>query len=215
MNNRTVFLQKQKKPIFEIDNIIDDRIDDTDKCIVLKKERPIRTKNNTNTNQLTQPVKRQITENPLWNSVKTNEEQLTIIQILHHDTDADTDTDANMDFIKIVENQIKTKIRGYKAQDCEKNLYCEQSFITYKQTIGLLYESQLICFYCMKPSLLLYDYCHDSNQWTLERIENEYGHNYGNVVIACLSCNIKRKTMFYERFRSTKKICSQPIIKLS
>ena len=44
------------------------------------------------------------------------------------------------------------------------------------------------------------------NSWTLERINNDFGHNYGNLEIACLSCNIKRRTMYHERFVFTKQL---------
>lgn len=43
-------------------------------------------------------------------------------------------------------------------------------------------------------------------QWTLDRIDNDIGHYSDNVVIACLSCNLHRKTMYHERFLFTKQL---------
>ena len=43
-------------------------------------------------------------------------------------------------------------------------------------------------------------------QWSLERIENQYGHNKENVEIACLSCNLGRRTMYHERYLFTKQL---------
>jgi len=38
-------------------------------------------------------------------------------------------------------------------------------------------------------------------QWTLERINNDFGHNNDNVVIACLQCNVERRTMYQGRYQ--------------
>jgi hypothetical protein len=46
----------------------------------------------------------------------------------------------------------------------------------------------------------------EPQQWTLERMDNDFGHNEGNVVIACLSCNLRRRTMHYERYLFTKQL---------
>ena len=42
--------------------------------------------------------------------------------------------------------------------------------------------------------------CFKSNEWTIERIDNSIGHNKGNVEISCLNCNLRRRTMHYERY---------------
>jgi hypothetical protein len=39
-------------------------------------------------------------------------------------------------------------------------------------------------------------------------LDNPYGHNCENVVIACLSCNLRRRTTHFERYLSTKRICA-------
>jgi hypothetical protein len=43
-------------------------------------------------------------------------------------------------------------------------------------------------------------------QWTLERIDNDLGHNKNNVEIACLNCNLRRRTMYHERYLFTKEL---------
>ena len=53
---------------------------------------------------------------------------------------------------------------------------------------------------------LLYNESRDPLQWSIERIENEFGHNNDNVVIACLRCNLSRRTMYHERYRFTKQM---------
>jgi hypothetical protein len=53
---------------------------------------------------------------------------------------------------------------------------------------------------------ILYEHVREPKQWSLERIDNDYGHNKNNVEIACLSCNLRRKTMYHERFIFTKQL---------
>jgi hypothetical protein len=75
--------------------------------------------------------------------------------------------------------------------------------------IQLLLTSQLRCFYCREDVLLLYEIVRDPKQWTLERVYNTKGHNKDNVEICCLSCNIKRRTMYHEKYKFTKQITFQ------
>ncbi len=48
-------------------------------------------------------------------------------------------------------------------------------------------------------------------QKKIERIDNKIGHAIDNVEIACLSCNLRRRTMHHERYLLTKNI--QTVIK--
>ena len=41
---------------------------------------------------------------------------------------------------------------------------------------------------------------------SLDRIDNSIGHNKENVVIACLQCNVGRKTMHQGRYAFTKQL---------
>ena len=40
----------------------------------------------------------------------------------------------------------------------------------------------------------------------LDRINNDIGHNDSNVVIACLKCNLKRRTTDADKFKFTKQM---------
>jgi len=54
--------------------------------------------------------------------------------------------------------------------------------------------------------MVLYKSVREPKQWSVERINNDYGHNKNNVTIACLSCNLSRRTMYHERYRFTKQL---------
>ena len=41
-------------------------------------------------------------------------------------------------------------------------------------------------------------------QWSLDRIDNNIGHNRGNLVVACLECNLKRRRTNKDAFMFTK-----------
>lgn len=111
---------------------------------------------------------------------------------------------------QIVHREIKRKLDGYKRQDVEKQLYDEDAFVTLDNVVELLRTSPN-CFYCQKKVKLLYEVSRDPEQWTLERISNDAGHNFGNVEISCLSCNIRRRTMYHEKYRFTKQVQIVPL----
>jgi hypothetical protein len=69
-----------------------------------------------------------------------------------------------------------------------------------------LQTSRLCCFYCKEPAQLVYETVRDPKQWSLERIDNSFGHNAGNVEIACLACNVRRRTIYHERYLATKQM---------
>ena len=104
--------------------------------------------------------------------------------------------------------EIHRKINGYKCQDIEKNLYDLERFVDTEYVIQRLIDSQLHCYYCREDMHILYGEVRNPKQWSLERIDNEYGHNKDNVEIACLQCNLRRKTMYHERFLFTKQLGS-------
>ena len=106
-----------------------------------------------------------------------------------------------------IRRQINYKINSYKGQDVKKGLLLELDFVDYDYVLNLLIDKQLKCFYCREDVLLLYNYVRENKQWTLERIDNKIGHNRGNVEIACLLCNLRRRTMYHERYVFTKQLC--------
>ena len=150
----------------------------------------------------TKPKKKRIvTETKHWN------EHISILELSEdkqhewlHKLREDT---AQICYLK---NQIKQKINSYKYQDLKKNKYNPDTFVTLPFVLDLLTKSDLCCFYCKHSVLLWYDFSREPKQWSLERIDNAFGHNCDNVEIACLSCNLKRRCMYHERYRFTKQL---------
>jgi hypothetical protein len=105
-----------------------------------------------------------------------------------------------------IHRQINYKIHSYRSQDLKKSLYDESKFVDYTYVMELLREKQLLCFYCREPTSLMYETVREGKQWTLDRIDNSFGHNRGNVEIACLTCNLRRRTMYHERYVFTKQM---------
>lgn len=143
-----------------------------------------------------EPKKRQITETTKWKQLN---KCVTGIELLNNCNNCNTNS------AEILSQQIKHKITSYKYQDIIKQKYNSAEFINYESVIELLKECNLMCFYCGFGVELLYENVREPRQWTLERIDNTKGHNRDNVKIACLSCNLKRRTMYHERYVFTKK----------
>jgi hypothetical protein len=104
----------------------------------------------------------------------------------------------------LIISQIKTKLSSYKQQDILKKLLNEEKFITFNKTIDLLVESDLKCHYCSEFMNVVYEIVRMNKQWSLDRIDNNQGHNNGNLVISCLACNLKRRRVNKDDFFMTK-----------
>lgn len=124
------------------------------------------------------------------------EDQLTLVNDLD-----ETNTD---DATKAIFQEINKKISGYKQQDKKKGIHEEHAFIDLVDVIEKLRECELRCHYCSKEMLVLYDMTRESRQWTVDRIDNDKGHNMGNYHLACLECNLKRRRTDDEKFLLSK-----------
>ena len=100
--------------------------------------------------------------------------------------------------------EIDMKRKAYIYQDKHHEIYDPRYSITTDRIVELLVAAELLCFYCREICQVTYKEAMCRRQWTLDRVDNNYGHNDTNVVIACLDCNLKRGTMDAERFRQGK-----------
>ena len=131
----------------------------------------------------------------------THLHQFSVVSKLYMNLDNDIIENRDI-YIK----EITKKISGYKRQDIDKEIYSKDTFISLEGVIEKLLCSKLKCFYCKCDCELIYENILSKHQWTLDRIENDAGHNADNVVICCLECNLRRGTMDSGRFKYGKQL---------
>jgi hypothetical protein len=162
---------------------------------------------NTNTKDIVpkEKQKRSISKTDKWETIMKNNNYEYGVNILETLLAEETNNDLSS-ISKLVRNEINKKISGYKNQDKEKNLYDIETFIDFSYIINRMIYSQLKCYYCKENMKIIYENIRDPKQWTVERIDNKYGHNKGNIEIACLICNLRRRTIYHERYILTKQL---------
>jgi hypothetical protein len=107
---------------------------------------------------------------------------------------------------KILTKQIEKKINSYKQQDIDKKLLNNEKIINLKCIIDKLIETEIKCYYCKCEMYILYENVRDLKQWSVDRINNDLGHNIDNYVLACLDCNLKRRCKSSDKFLFTKQL---------
>jgi hypothetical protein len=112
----------------------------------------------------------------------------------------------NFDGMNDVRNEIKKKISSYVQQDKKRDIFNTKKIINFDQCLEKLVLSKLKCYYCRSEMLLMYEDKRESRQWTLDRLDNNIGHNKNNVVICCLECNLKKRRMDDHKFKFTKQL---------
>ncbi len=149
-------------------------------------------------NNVKNPQRKNVTNRKIDEHYFTYLKQIQIINSLY--------LEQSIEYEVLVKREITKKINGYKNQDILKSLLNKYKIISLEQVIEMLMESKLNCFYCHGHCELLYRDVLSKKQWTLDRIDNNLGHNHDNVVISCLECNVKRGDMDSERFKRGKEI---------
>lgn len=147
--------------------------------------------------------KRVVTTHKKW---EFTEEELQCSQQLEYIMQITNEKESNTKQYRCINESFRQKLSSYRNQDIQKDRYSEEKFTTIENIIELLQKSGNICYYCREPVKVLYEYVRDPKQWTLERIDNTIGHNKGNLMIACLGCNLGRRTMHQERYVFTKQL---------
>ena len=110
------------------------------------------------------------------------------------------------DVSKIAIQEINKKIRVYKQQEKIKKILDEDKFLTFESIINKMLECELKCRYCKLEMNVLYDISREMTQWSVDRIDNDKGHNIDNFHLACLECNLKRRRRTDEKFLFTKQL---------
>ena len=107
---------------------------------------------------------------------------------------------------KLIIQQIERKISGYKQQDIDKKKFNADKIVTLNHIINSLIECDMKCYYCGSEMYLLYEVVREHKQWTVDRINNDLGHDYDNYVLACLECNLKRRRRTKDAYFFTKNL---------
>ena len=107
---------------------------------------------------------------------------------------------------KLLIQQLERKISGYKHQDSDKKLLNVVKFINLKHIIESLISCELKCYYCNHEMSLLYEVVREHKQWTVDRVDNDLGHNCDNYILACLECNLKRRRRSKDAYFFTKNL---------
>lgn len=105
-----------------------------------------------------------------------------------------------------VRQQVLQKLGGYRAQDVRNRIFSPEKFVDLWSVLKKLDACGLACFYCGDPVMVLYEHVREAEQWTVERIDNARGHDRDNFEVACLACNLRRRTIHHERYLTTKRL---------
>jgi 5-methylcytosine-specific restriction endonuclease McrA len=159
----------------------------------------------TSANLQREPKMRQVTESPRWTADVSAEKQMALVDSFFVDISGGGGPCKER---RNMEQQIRAKLRAYKYQDEKKGVYAAASAAALDDVVGLLRDCRLLCHYCRLHVSVLYDVVRDRCQWTLDRLNNNFGHNRDNVVVACLECNLRRRTKFHKRFEQEGHIFS-------
>lgn len=152
----------------------------------------------------TEPKKREITKK--WNFdeeyFNCDKQMKLIIDISKINLENNLDDNIT----KIVIQEINKKISSYKHQDIIKKKLDVHLFIDFNCIIDKMIECELKCRYCKGIMSVLYDITREMKQWSVDRIDNDKGHNKDNFHLACLDCNLKRRRRTDEKFLFTKQL---------
>lgn len=138
--------------------------------------------------------------------MKVNEENKKRVCSLSLDWNSRNQTDVLTECDDVTRREIEKKLSGYKQQDLKKDRYNNAEFITLNHVTDMMKQCELKCKYCSCELYILYDNVREKRQWTIDRIDNTIGHNVGNVHLACLGCNLKRRNMSDAKFDFTKNL---------
>ena len=167
-------------------------------------------KNNTKKMRVEKEKKMRV-ETKTWgltNNDLSHEKQLSILTSLPMGltNNSPTNSSEKNKYNSMFISHIKNKISGYNQQDILKKKLEESLFVNFEQVLELLKSCELKCHYCSQEIFILYERVRELKQWSLDRINNYIGHNNGNLVVACLECNLKRRRTNKDAFMFTKNL---------
>ena len=149
------------------------------------------------------PVRKESKKWDLEDEYYTYNKQLEIVNLLYLEEES---IDKTNKIFLFFQKQIEKKIKGYQNQDEYKKIYDDKWFVDLNYVIEKMVICKLNCYYCGDCCKLIFKEVLCKKQWTLDRIDNDYGHNRENVVICCLDCNLKRGSIDSNRYKMGKQL---------
>lgn len=145
----------------------------------------------------------------LSKDVKKHASQVSLLKLLKYnpkETEEKEETEKKEKHIILAKREINKKIASYKKQDIDKKRYIESKFISFDESIDLLLDCNLLCYYCQQQMYIFYDNVREKSQWTLDRIDNDICHSKDNLVVSCLACNLQKRRRESEAFKFMKQM---------
>ena len=156
------------------------------------------------TERNTEPKKREVSKK--WTFDEDNFNYDKQMKLIIDISKMNLENNIDDDIIKIAIQEINKKICSYKHQDIIKKKLDVELFIDFNCVINKMIECELKCRYCICEMSVLYDRSREMKQWSVDRIDNDKGHNKDNFHLACLDCNLKRRRRTDEKFLFTKQL---------
>jgi hypothetical protein len=205
-NVKRIFIKETNcsKNMNDEDNELTNITNDSDKKVIINEL----TTNGSKQIKKKEKEKKMRVETKTWglnNEDLSFETQLGLLNALFNKTHNNNEL-INPRHIAMIVSHIKAKISGYKQQDILKGKFLDTEFVSFTDVIDLLNQSKMRCHYCACETYLLYEIVRENKQWSLDRINNEIGHNRNNLLIACLECNLKRRRTNKDAFFFTKNL---------
>jgi hypothetical protein len=205
-NVKRIFIKETNcsKNMNDEDNELTNETNDSDKKVIINEL----TTNGSKQIKKKEKEKKMRVETKTWglnNEDLSFETQLGLLNALFNKTHNNNEL-INPRHIAMIVSHIKAKISGYKQQDILKGKFLDTEFVSFTDVIDLLTQSKMRCHYCACETYLLYEIVRENKQWSLDRINNEIGHNRNNLLIACLECNLKRRRTNKDAFFFTKNL---------
>jgi len=142
----------------------------------------------------------------ILNDCFSEENQIILINELYRKLDLTDLNDNKVDNYDFIKTEMNKKLSNYKQQDIIRKLFDPDKFIDLFTISTKLYECNGQCYYCKEKMIILYELVREMKQWTVDRINNDLGHNKDNIVLACLECNLKRRRIGKDAFLFTKQL---------
>lgn len=177
------------------DNNTNNNNDNIKKCIIVGQANRYQIKKLTTERKVAPKKRERMNKLDLQKEYFTYEKQLSLLE-----------SNDERDIYAILLKEIEKKISGYKQQDIVKQLWDEEKFITLEEILKTVRERKITCHYCCHKMFLLYENVREPMQWTVDRIDNDLGHNKDNYVLACLKCNLARRRTNKDKFLFTKQL---------